>query len=296
MNSVKYSIRDLERISGIRAHTIRMWEKRYGIILPERTSTNIRFYSDKNLQKLLNISILNKNGFRISQISELSDTQIIEDVAHISDSTDSLDADINIMIMAAIDLQEELFEKTLNSSILKIGFERTFCELIFPLMLKIGVFWQIGRINACQERFISNLVRQKLLVAIDGLVGQTIMEPKSFLLFLPSGEYNEIGLLFANYLVRKSGHQVVYLGPSVPLEHLERLADQTKFNEILINITLQQSEKELKSYFDSLKNNFPSQEIHVIFSDENPKFSLVDIPNLHIYNSFAQFSGFVGQQ
>ena len=292
MNAVKYSIRDLERITGIRAHTIRMWEKRYGIIIPERTKTNIRYYSDSNLHKLLNISILNKNGFKISHISELSDSEIISEVANISDSDGQLDVDINEMIMAAADLQEDQFEKTLNSSILKLGFEKTFCDLIFPLFEKMAVFCQIGRINNCQERFIVNLVRQKLLVAIDGLVGQSNPNPRNYLLFQPSGEHNETGLLFANYLIRKSGHQVVYLGSSVPIEHLQRLVEtgDSKFHEILLNLTLPQSENDLISYRDMLRELFPTHKIHMVVTSEHPQIDSTDYPNMQIYSNYTAFS------
>ena len=267
-----------------------MWEKRYGIILPERTSTNIRYYSDKNLQKLLNISILNKNGYKISRISELSDTEIIGEVEQLAGTTEGLDASINNLIMAAIEMQEERIEELLNSSILNIGFEKSFCNLVFPLFHKISVFWQIGRINSCQERFVINLVRQKLLVAIDGLVGQTDPKPRSFLMFTPSGDYSEIGLLFANYLIRKSGHEVVYLGPSVPLEHIERLMDQPKFKEVIINLSLPQVEDDYNAYLDSLIQVFPKQLIHIIFSHEIPEFCKVNSANVHTYSSFEKFS------
>ncbi len=289
MNPVKYSIGDLERITGIKAHTIRMWEKRYGIIRPERTSTNIRYYSDKNLQKLLNISILNKSGFKISQISELSDSDIIREVENVSHYSDGLDASINSLIMAAIGMQEEKIGELLNSSVLNLGFERSFCELVFPLIQKIGVFWQIGRINACQERFITNLIRQKLLVAIDGLVGQLNSNPRSFLLFTPTGEYSEIGILFANYIVRKLGHEVVYLGPSVPIEHIGRLKDQTKFNEILINISLPRAESDYKTYLLSLRRVFPDHGIHFIIPHDTHLLPNFDDSNVHVYSSFEQF-------
>jgi len=293
MNPVKYTIRDLERITGIKAHTIRMWEKRYGIISPDRTSTNIRSYSDHHLQKLLNISILNRNGFKISQISGLTESEIIDEVTRISDSPEGMDANINTMIMAAIDLHEEQFEKTLNSSILKLGFESTFCEFVFPLLDKIGVFWQIGRINNCQERFITNLIRQKLLVAIDGLVGQTIPKPRNFLLFLPAGHYKEIGLLFSNYLIRKSGHNLVYLGPSVPLDHLKRMGDESKFTDLVINISVPQDDNDLANYLKELIGIFPSQKIHLIFNAKTEIPNIQNLPNLKVYNSFSNFSSLI---
>lgn len=295
MNPVKYSIKELERLTGIKAHTIRMWEKRFGIIMPERTSTNIRYYSDNNLQKLLNISILNKNGFKISLISEMTSDEIKSEVERISDSLSGLDANINALIIAAIDMREEEIDKILNSSILRIGFERTFCELVFPLFVKITIFWQVGRINSCQERFISNLVRQKLLVAIDGLVGQTNPGHRNFLMFMPAGEYDELGLLFANYLVRKAGHEVAYLGPSVPLEHLQRMSYHTKFNELLLNIYHPQDEKEHKEYLSLLRQIFPYHRVHVIFSGEQPPVNSGDITNIQQYSSFTHFSSMLEQ-
>ena len=295
MNPVKYSIRDLERLTGIKAHTIRIWEKRYGIVQPERTSTNIRYYSDSNLQKLLNISLLNKNGFKISQISEMSDEQILAEVEHLSESETMVDSDINKLILASVEMNEEEIEKTINSSILKIGFEKTFCDLIFPLFIKINIFWQIGRISACQERFLSNLVRQKLLVAIDGLLGQTAPGHRHFLMYTPAGEFNEINLLFANYLVRKRGHEVTYLGPSIPIEHLDGLNNRDKYNELLINLTLPLTGEEFTEYIQSIRDLFPEQGIHVILSGEQQELSAGDNNGINLYTSFTQFSSFIEQ-
>jgi len=294
MDPLRYSIKDLERITGIRAHTIRIWEKRYGIVNPERTSSNIRFYSDQHLQKLLNISILNRHGFKISEISELTDSEIISEVSRISDSSDDSDVNINDMILAAIDLQEDQFEKALNSSILKLGFERTFCDVVFPFLEKISVFWQIGRINACQERFVNNLVKQKLLVAIDGFVGQLSLSPRKFLLYLPSGEYNETGLLFANYLIRKSGHQLVYLGPSVPLDHLNRIPESSKFDELVLTMTQYKADNELPEYLRMLRKIFPEQIVHIIIPGEQHEFSPPQFEKVKTYFSFTQFSSELG--
>jgi DNA-binding transcriptional MerR regulator len=293
MNPVKYSIRDLERLSGIKAHTIRIWEKRYGIIQPERTSTNIRYYSDSNLQKLLNISLLNKNGYKISHISEMTDDEILTEVEKLSEDDTMVDSDMNTLILAAIEMDEEEVEKTINSSILKIGFERTFCDLIFPLFLKVNILWQIGRISACQERFLSNMVRQKLLVAIDGLLGQTLPEHQHFLMFMPSGEFNEIGLLFANYLVRKQGHEVTYLGPSITLEHLGGLNKKDKYDDVLLNITLPNSEEDHHKYVKSLLAIFPGKTIHIILSGEQPDSLTMDHDGISYYKSFNEFSSFL---
>lgn len=263
MNTVKYSIKDLERLTGIKTHTIRMWEKRYGIIQPDRTETNIRFYKDADLQKLLNISILNKNGCKISHISAMTEEEIAMGVSSLSVNHELVDADINSMVMAALGLQEDQFEEVLNSCLIKLGFERTFCEVIFPLFDKLGIMWQIGRINACQERFITNLVRQKLLVAIDGIVGPGEDSKGTFLLFMPVGHDNDIGLLFANYLIRKNGYKVVYLGTSVPFEHLKKLDYPEKFSQLFISLSLAVSLPEISQYINQLREVFSKQAIHV---------------------------------
>ncbi|MEA1877294.1 MAG: MerR family transcriptional regulator [Bacteroidota bacterium] len=289
MNTVKYSIKDLERLTGIKTHTIRMWEKRYGIIKPDRTDTNIRFYKDADLQKLLNISILNKNGRKISHISAMTEEEIVLGVSSLSVSHELVDADINSMVMTALDLQEEQFEVVLNSCLIKLGFERTFCDVIFPLFDKLGIMWQIGRINACQERFITNLVRQKLLVAIDGIVGAGADSKGTFLLFMPVGHDHDIGLLFANYLTRKNGYKVVYLGPSVPFEHLKRLDFPEKFSQLFIALSLAVPQAEISLYIKQLREVFPEQVIHVANPFGSDSSSLGKDSMLYVeYEAFIQ--------
>jgi DNA-binding transcriptional MerR regulator len=288
MSPVKYSIRDLERITGIKAHTIRIWEKRYGIIQPERTDTNIRYYSDAHLQKLLNICILNQNGHKISQISDMSNDKIVSLVSELSMNDSFVDADINSMVAAALDLDEDQFNKVLNSCLLKLGFESTFGKVIFPLFAKLNIMWQIGKISACQDRFIKNLVRQKLLVATDGLIGGLDESKGSYLMFSPADHENEIGLLFANYLVRKNGYQVVYLGPSVPLEHLQRLAHPENYDQLLIALSLRISAEDLEIYLRELKKLFPGQQINVVASN----FVELDgnLGSCQLYSDYESFS------
>jgi len=293
MNPVKYSISDLEKLSGIRAHTIRIWEKRYGIIQPERTNTNIRYYSDIDLQKLLNISILNKNGFKISQISDMSRDEIIHEVTQIAEGKNLVDADINSMVMSAIQLKEDHFDRVLNACLLKYGFENTFCDVIFPLFEKVGLLWQIGRINACQERFITNLVRQKLLVAIDGLIG-TNENNETFLLLMPDDDFQEIGLLYSNYLIRKKGFHVVYLGPSVPLDHLRKLQDKEQFHHILLHSSLLISDVDLSKYLVQLKEIFPTQNIHITSLQPRPDWDKLKQEKVAIHSSFDSFATHLG--
>lgn len=213
----RYSISDLEKLSGIKAHTLRIWEKRFGILNPERTSTNIRYYSTDDLRMLLNIGILNKNGFKISHIVEMGGAEIAEKVAAINIVKSDDDALIDNLLMAMIDLNESRFRKIFSDSILRAGFEHTIEQVIFPFFKRIGVMWQIGTINPAQEHFVSNIVRQKLHVAIDGLPVPDANVKPVVLLFLPENELHELSLLFYNYALRSRGVRTVYLGQSVPL-------------------------------------------------------------------------------
>src|SRR6185436_6119767 len=195
----KYSIKELEQLSGIKAHTIRIWEKRYTIINPERTATNIRFYSDENLKKIINVSLLNNHGFKISKIADMSLTEISDKILVLSEAKTEAHIYIDQLVVSMVDLDEEKFEKILNKLIDKFGFERSITEVVYPFMEKIGVLWQTGTITPAHEHFISNLIRQKLITSIASLPIPSNKSKKA-ILFLPEGELHEIGLLFYHYI------------------------------------------------------------------------------------------------
>src|SRR5689334_1448299 len=210
-----YSIKELEQLSGIKAHTIRIWEKRHQIIAPSRTTTNIRFYSDNDLKKIINVSLLNNSGIKISHIADMTTEEINHKVLEIFNKGSEASIHIDQLVLAMIDMEEEQFERTLGNLILRYSFERAITEVVYPFLDKIGILWQTGNITPAHEHFISNLVRQKIIVAIDGLP----IPPKTadkIILFLPEGEMHEIGLLFYHYLTRKAGLRTYYLGQSVP--------------------------------------------------------------------------------
>jgi MerR family transcriptional regulator, light-induced transcriptional regulator len=217
---IRYSIRDLEKITGIKAHTIRIWEKRYGIVAPLRTQTNIRYYSDEDLRRLMNVAILNKYGYKISNIQSMSAAELNTCVVDLTHQDIDNDHQVDNLVMAMIELDEQRFDKIISSSIIKQGFDYTFENLLYKFLEKIGILWQIGAVNPVQEHFISNLIRQKLILAIDGQQ-EYLNDPKTFLLFLPEHEYHEIALLYLQFLIRKQGHKVIYLGQNVPLLHLK---------------------------------------------------------------------------
>lgn len=220
----KYSIKDLERLSGIKAHTLRMWEQRYEILNPERTDTNIRFYSNADLKRILNISLLNNNGYKISNIAKLTSDDLLCEVEKILNNFLKESHQIENLILCLVDMSEEKFETAIQKSILHFGFESTIEQIIFPFLKHIGNLWQTGIINSAQEHYISNLIRQKLIVGIDRLTAPLKAGYKTYLFFLPSQELHEMGLLYTYYLAKAKGHKCLYLGQSLPLEDLASIS------------------------------------------------------------------------
>ncbi len=260
---IRYSINDLEKITGIKAHTIRMWEKRYNVVSPERTSTNIRYYRDCDLKKLLNISTLNKHGFKISQIIKMDPEEVNEKVVELSDTAKDYESQINSLVVAMIELNENAFNKVLSSTILKLGFEKTVTHVLYPFLEKIGLLWQIGTINPAQEHFITNLIRQKLIIAIDGQAEAPKENAKTFLLFLPENELHELGLLFYSYLIKKSGHKVIYLGQSVPFDDLIEILKIREADYLFTYFVAALSQKEIPDYLKRLTKSVKKQKIFI---------------------------------
>ncbi len=260
---VRYSINELEKLSGIKAHTIRMWEKRYHVIAPRRTQTNIRYYDDADLKKLLNISTLNNHGYKISKIACLDEKDIKEKVMDITGTNGDEGSVINNLIVAMIDFNEEAFEHILNSSILKLGFENTVIKVLYPFLEKIGVLWQVGSINPAQEHFITNLIRQKLIIAIDGQSRQTKADAKTFLLFLPEGEYHELGLLFYNLLLKKNGHNVIYLGQSVPYDDILEVEKVRHCDFLFTYFVAAFCPNEINAYLERISKPFPGKRVFI---------------------------------
>jgi len=206
-----FTIKDIEAVTGIKGPTLRMWEQRYGIINPKRSETNIRYYDDSDLKQLLNISVLNNHGFKISEIAKMSEEEIAENVIRLSSFSSEHSNQIKALISAMLGFNEAEFHKLLSAAIMQHGLEYTLLKIVFPFLNEVGILWQVGSIQPSHEHFVTNLVKQKLFVAIDGMIGRSAAGSKRFLLFLPENEKHSLGLLFANYLIRSRGHEVVYL-------------------------------------------------------------------------------------
>jgi DNA-binding transcriptional MerR regulator len=228
-----YSIRDLERLSGIKAHTIRIWEKRYGLIEPRRTLTNIRTYCDTELKKILNVSMLNRKGLKISKIARMSPQEIADQIGRIAHFVPDTQSQVEGLTTAMIDFDESRFENIIARSVIQFGFEDTIIKIIYPFFVKIGLMWQTGSVNPAQEHFITNLVRQKVMVAIDNQFIPESINARHLLFFLPEGEWHELGILFFAYLAKKHGYPIVYLGQSVPLSDLTELLRVKSFDGLV---------------------------------------------------------------
>ncbi|NJX15735.1 MerR family transcriptional regulator [Tamlana crocina] len=223
MNNIKvnFSIKDLENLSGIKAHTIRIWEKRYQLLSPNRTDTNIRNYNLASLQKLLNISYLNNNGIKISKIAKLDENEIPIKVREIASRSKVEDHAINALKLAMINFDQTLFYNTYNNLLETKSFNDIFYSVFLPLLEEIGLLWQTNTITPAHEHFLSIHIKQKILLNIERL---QILEPrpdsKTFVLFLPENEIHDIGLLFINYQLRSKGYHTIFLGESVPMDSL----------------------------------------------------------------------------
>ncbi|MGC8864926.1 MAG: MerR family transcriptional regulator [Bacteroidales bacterium] len=290
----QYSIKDLETFTGIKAHTIRMWEKRYGVVEPGRTQTNIRTYDDDDLKRLLNISILNRHGYRISEIMRMSEKEICDRVLQITHKSLDTQSQIENLVLAMIDLDEEYFEKILTQSIIKIGFEDTVKYLIYPFFERIGVLWQAGSIIPAQEHFISNLIRQKLIVAIDSIITPRKDQALTYLLFLPEGEWHEMGLLFTQYLLKKWGHRVIYLGQHVPLNNLSVPLQRTRVDYIVTQFITGITPEALRESLHLLASLYPEHRF-LVSGRQLIQFKPVLPPNFELYDSLENFKDLISR-
>ena len=227
MGNIKqnFSIKDLEYLSGIKAHTIRMWEKRYGVLKPKRTDTNIRTYSVNGLQKILNIAFLNENGYKISRISNMNDEELSQLVRKITTSKSNVDRAVQSMKVSMMNFDQPLFLKTYDGLLTNKTFRDIYNDVFIPLLEQIGYLWQAGTITPAHEQFISSLIKQKLFINIEKLQKiQPLNEDKVFVLFLPEEEIHDIGLYYANYELLSHGYKVIFLGQSLPMEDLSYLS------------------------------------------------------------------------
>ncbi|MFN0275768.1 MAG: MerR family transcriptional regulator [Chitinophagales bacterium] len=260
--SAFYSIKDLEKLSGIKAHTIRIWEQRYGILQAERTATNIRVYNDNELKQLMSLALLNRKGIKISKLAKLSEKEMQDLVEKMLETPSEFETHIEGLVMATLDYDDQRFEKILNTSILQLGFEETIKRVIFPFLEKIGIMWISGSLISAQEHFVSQLIRQKVIVAIDGQMREDNSNTKTYLLFLPNKEYHELSLLFLNYLLRSRKQRVVYLGASVQLKDVLKAGEDLQPDYFYTIITSHLPDQTVEEYLNQIADKFPNSIVY----------------------------------
>ena len=263
----RFSIRDLENFSGVKAHTIRIWERRYGLLDPDRTDTNIRTYSSEELKTILNVAFLNRHGVKISHIAALSRAERDRRVKEVADDKSDPDISLNALKLAMLSYDADLFERTSDAFRAVEGFRALAERLYVPLLEHVGVLWQSSSICPAQEHFASNMVRQKLVAAIDQARPLPRLEGKLHVLYLPENEIHEIGLLYLHYRLRIAGERTIYLGQSVPMEDLAQIADQfTGPITFIAVLTAFPHSDDLPPHLQKLRASMPDDRIEHVFT------------------------------
>ncbi|ANE52469.1 MerR family transcriptional regulator [Flavisolibacter tropicus] len=255
-----FTIKELETLSGIKAHTIRIWEQRYHFLKPTRTSTNIRTYSNEELKTILTVALLNKHGYKISRIDTMPPEQRNKEVINLSSEEAQNEYLVNELISAMIDLDIYGYETLLNDCIQRVGIEATIKTIIFSFLEKIGILWQTGHINPAHEHIVSNIIRQKLVVAIEGLPFPEQQKPL-LLLLLPEDEHHELGLLFVYYLLKQRGLPVIYLGANVPLKDAQYVISLKQPDHIYLHLTSSPSKASFQKYLKGLAASNSSSKV-----------------------------------
>lgn len=295
-NNIKksFSIRDLENLSGIKAHTIRIWEKRYHLLQPERTATNIRTYSLSSLQKLLNITLLYNNGYKISKIAKLEDDNIPQLVNEIIARNSEKHHAINAFKLAMVNFDSAHFFKTFNSLMVERNFREIFNKVFIPLLNELGLLWQTNTISPAHEHFITSLIKQKIYIHTEKFQK---LEPtktdKVFVMFLPENEIHEVGLLFLNYEIVSRGYKTIYLGQSMPLENMVDLLNYYENLHFVSYFTVSPNKDEINKYledFYNILNTKGNSKLWLLGFQSQYITNQQKLEGLRVFNSIEQFT------
>ncbi len=286
-----YTIKDLENLSGIKAHTIRIWEQRYNFLKPNRTGTNIRFYNNDELKKLLNVALLNKFGFKISHIDKMNQEEISDKILSLNQQEALQERIVNTLIQNMIDLDMDAFEDELDDFITARGIDKTIPQIIFPFLEKIGILWLTNHINPAQEHLVTNIIRQKLIAGIEN-IKSTVKINKVVLLFLPETEYHELGLLFMNYMLKSKGVTTIYLGSSIPLRDVEYLSRLKNPDYIYTHLTTVGQKFNFDKFITNLSKSFPQTPV-IISGQLTNTYEKKILPPIHFKKSYAEVMEFL---
>ena len=296
MKKVKsdFSIKNLENISGIKAHTIRIWEKRYNLLSPERTDTNIRKYSLESLRKLLNITLLYKNGFKISKIANLEPKNIPLLVREIALGNNSENISINALKLAMVNFDVIMFDTKYKILVENNSFEFVFFRIFVPLLTELGILWQTGAICPTHEHFVTSLIKQKIHVQTEVIQTRRHLSESNpkFVIFLPDNEIHELSVLFLNYLILSKGFRTIFLGQSIPISSLKTLLIQNCTLHFVTYITIKPSKGDLLKFANSFNENLlkGSKNKLSIFGPQTKTILSKDLPNnVSIYSHYEAF-------
>ncbi len=284
-----FSIGDIESLTGIKAHTIRVWEQRYNIFRPKRTDTNIRYYDDNDLCLFLNIATLNENGYKISKIAKMNTDEIVETVKNLQSNIQNVPSQLQALCNAMIKMNEFEFESVLNECIAKLELEEAMAQILFPFLAQIGDMWQVGVINPAHEHFATHKIEQKIIEATYALKISTKANSKKFVLFLPPLEQHELGLLFAQYLLRKYGQHCLYLGQNLPFETLTEVVNYYEPDFAFTVLTTSLVNSNIENTLKHLKKATPNTKLILTGN----LITNSDIPNtehLHIIKNITSFT------
>ena len=296
MKKVKsnFSIKNLENISGIKAHTIRIWEKRYNLLSPERTNTNIRKYSLESLRKLLNITLLYKNGFKISKIANLESKNIPLLVREIALKNNSENISVNALKLAMVNFDVIMFDTKYKILIENNSFEFVFFRIFVPLLTELGILWQTGAICPTHEHFVTSLIKQKIHVQTEKIqTNKFLTEPTpKFVVFLPDNEIHELGILFLNFLILSKGFQTIFLGQSIPTNSLKTLLTQNSKLHFVTYLTIKPSKGDILKFANSFNEYLlkGSENKLSIFGPQTKSILSKNLPdNVFIYSHHEAF-------
>ncbi|TAM96892.1 MAG: MerR family transcriptional regulator [Chitinophagaceae bacterium] len=287
-----FTIKDLENLSGIKAHTIRMWEQRYDFLKPQRTESNIRYYDGQELKRILNVALLNKFGFRISNISRMSEDERQEKLLELTQSLACEERFVSELITAMMEMEVKRFEEILDNYILSKGLNKAVQHVIFPFLEKMGLLWTTNHVNPAQEHLVTNIVRQKLIVAIESAYSR-VEKKITFLLFLPEGEFHELSLLYVYYILKSKGIPALYLGANISLTDAAAVCKRKKVDYVYLHLTSVTNSFHVNKFLKDLNNQFTPLPV-ILSGPVMHKLNGTELPeHLHCKQSFADAISFL---
>lgn len=284
----RFSIRDIQNLTGIKAHTLRIWEQRHRVIVPKRTETNIRYYDANDLKTALRVALLNQHGYKISRIQKMSEDDIDTLLKETVDEDFQFGHQLNKLVVSTVDMNVQQFEHQIDKYIYKYGLDATIERLLFAFMEKIGVLWMTNQLFPAQEHLISNVIIRKLLLATEEVHSKPDLSKPKYLLFLPESEFHEIGLLYMHFQLAKLNKNVIYLGANSPLDQIELVSKTLKPEYHYTHITAASNDFDIEKYMHKLSNLTTTKQIYFSGSMAQ-RNKVVNLPsNITFLSSLAE--------